>query len=991
MNVDGTNDYMSFADHADFTLDPVQNYTWSSWVLNNNFNEWGTVWSQTVDANNFFYYYAHSSNDAEAGPVTNGISVYWYNGSSKLVIHSNNNVLTAGQWNNIAVTYNGSLAQASRFTIYVNGIDVTNRTDVLSSGTLAALNPSNTRIGANQPWGDYLNASIDEVRFYNRLLTAAEIQADMNTPIGNDNIPPTVSISSPANGASVGGTINITANATDNAGVGGVQFLLDGVNLGVEDITAPYAVSWNTATAASGSHILSARARDAAGNTTTSANITVSITPDFSFTLLNASQSVAVTGSTDFGVDVTYLNGFTSNNVALAVTGLPTGITGSFVINPLTNQGQTQLHITSSNAVPGTYTLNLSATAQSITHTQQATLIVNGPADFALSPSPAVQTVTAGNGTSYTININETGGDYLSPVTLSVSGLPSGAAASFNPASAVPAATSVLSITTSASAPGGTYTITVQGTSGSLIHTTTVTLIVSSAPPVTWPTTTIGSGWDMPIGAVFSKDGQKLFVWEKGGKVFVCNRNATTQQYDKQPTAVIDISPEVGNWDDHGLTGFALDPQFETNGLIYLLYVVDRHYLFNFGTPNYNPNTPDINSAAQPTIGRITRYKTINSGGILSTDPGTRTILLGETRSTGIAVLHDSHGMGSLVFASDGTLLASAGDGGTYNSTDFGSNPQTYYMQALSDGIIRTQENVGAFRAQLVNCHNGKILRIDPVNGNGVSSNPFYDPAQPRAPKSRVWALGLRNPFRFNIRPGKGSTNPAAGDIGEIYVGDVGWRTYEELNIVTGPGMNFGWPIFEGVEYEKPGQPGESAFSAFTTPNGDELNPLFGSGGCTQQYFTFNNLLRQVNGSGASTVNNPCNAATPIGSGNRYVHHRPAIDWKHFEDSSRVPTFNGNNPTFAQIGTAASGVTGSPFPGNSSIGGFWYTGNLFPAQYRNTYFHADYGAQWIKSFTIGFTDVVQKVQDFASGFVAIVSLTENPTGWNIGICGYWNQ
>jgi PKD repeat protein len=91
-----------------------------------------------------------------------------------------------------------------------------------------------------------------------------------------------------------------------------------------------------------------------------------------------------------------------------------------------------------------------------------------------------------------------------------------------------------------------------------------------------------------------------------------------------------------------------------------------------------------------------------------------------------------------------------------------------------------------------------------------------------------------------------------------------------------------------------------------------------------------------------------------------------------------VPTFNGNNASFAQVGTAASGVAGSPFPGNCSIGGFWYTGNLFPANYRNTYFHADYGAQWIKSFTIGFTDVVQKVEDFASGITAITCLTENP-------------
>ncbi len=68
-------------------------------------------------------------------------------------------------------------------------------------------------------------------------------------------------------------------HGSDNVGVVGVQFLLDGANLGAEDTTSPYSVSWNTATAAIGSHTLTARARDAAGNTTTSAAVTVTV-PD---------------------------------------------------------------------------------------------------------------------------------------------------------------------------------------------------------------------------------------------------------------------------------------------------------------------------------------------------------------------------------------------------------------------------------------------------------------------------------------------------------------------------------------------------------------------------------------------------------------------------------------------------------------------------------------------------------------------------------------
>ena len=93
-----------------------------------------------------------------------------------------------------------------------------------------------------------------------------------------DVTPPTVAITSPANNQSnLSGTIAVTANASDNTGVAGVQFRLDGVNLGTEDTSAPYSVAWNTANATAGGHNLTAIARDAAGNTGTSSTISVSI------------------------------------------------------------------------------------------------------------------------------------------------------------------------------------------------------------------------------------------------------------------------------------------------------------------------------------------------------------------------------------------------------------------------------------------------------------------------------------------------------------------------------------------------------------------------------------------------------------------------------------------------------------------------------------------------------------------------------------------
>ena len=324
-----------------------------------------------------------------------------------------------------------------------------------------------------------------------------------------------------------------------------------------------------------------------------------------------------------------------------------------------------------------------------------------------------------------------------------------------------------------------------------------------------------GATWSAPVGATFTPDGQRLFVWEKGGRVYVCNRDAGGN-YVKQSTPVINISDEVGDWRDFGLIGFALDPAFASNGNIYLLYVVDRHHLMTGGLAanGYNAATNEYFNA---TIGRVTRYTTTTSGGNLTSVASSRKILLGESKSTGIPILHESHGVGGLVFAADGTLLITCGDGASYNVADGGSISHTYYAQALTDGIIRTQENVGAFRSQMLNSHNGKLLRISPVTGDGIVSNPFYDASVPRSAKSRVWAFGFRNPFRVSAKPGTGSTNPLTGDIGEIFVGDVGWNTWEELNTVKAPGTNFGWPLYEG-------HTALSSYVAFETQNGDEPN-----------------------------------------------------------------------------------------------------------------------------------------------------------------------
>ena len=92
-----------------------------------------------------------------------------------------------------------------------------------------------------------------------------------------DVTPPVVALTSPLPGTTVSGPVTVAATATDDVGVAGVQFLLDGAPLGAEDAVAPYSVSWDTTGAANGPHALTATARDAVGHATTSVAVAVTV------------------------------------------------------------------------------------------------------------------------------------------------------------------------------------------------------------------------------------------------------------------------------------------------------------------------------------------------------------------------------------------------------------------------------------------------------------------------------------------------------------------------------------------------------------------------------------------------------------------------------------------------------------------------------------------------------------------------------------------
>lgn len=470
------------------------------------------------------------------------------------------------------------------------------------------------------------------------------------------------------------------------------------------------------------------------------------------------------------------------------------------------------------------------------------------------------------------------------------------------------------------------------------------------------------SGFSAPVGITFDDNG-RLFVWEKAGRVWVVENG----QRHSQP--LIDIREEVGDWRDHGFLGFALDPDFLTNGYIYLLYAVDRHHLMHYGTPQYDPNANEYYAA---TIMRVTRY-TASGPSFSTVDMGTRKVLIGETKETGIPLLHESHSTGSLVFGNDGTLLMTVGDAASYSTTDVGSVGHTYYEQALADGIMQEEENVGSLRSQKLNSMNGKILRIDPQSGDGIASNPFFKADEPRAPRSRVWALGLRNPFRFTHRPGTGSTDPNAGDPGVFYIGDVGWATWEEMNVCYTAGQNFGWPLFEGM-YE------QASYWAARTPNVEAPNPLYGQGACINSHFDFQDLIIQETLSHPSGLPNPCDPqelippTVPV-----FTHSRPVVDWKH-GNQSRCSAFLGNDPVVYDLDDPASPVPGPRFGGNSATGGTFVAGIGWPQGFQNNYFMADYAGRWIRRVVMTADDKAVEVHNFGTNMGAAVCLKEGPDG-----------
>src|SRR3989441_606736 len=213
---------------------------------------------------------------------------------------------------------------------------------------------------------------------------------------------------------------------------------------------------------------------------TTSVSLVVSAAavPDFGLSATPASQTVIRGGSTTYTANISRLGGFTGG-VTFSVSGLPAGATGTFNPNPATANSSTLAVTTAATTATGSFVLTITGVSGALSRTTSVTLVITAPAagDFSLPASPSSQTVSQGDSASYTLSITRSG-SFTAAVTLSVSGLPAGATASFSPNPAT--GTSSLAINTNEQVtPQGSYVLTITGVGGGLTRVTSATLVVT--------------------------------------------------------------------------------------------------------------------------------------------------------------------------------------------------------------------------------------------------------------------------------------------------------------------------------------------------------------------------------------------------------------------------------------------------------------------------------------------------------------------------------
>ena len=314
----------------------------------------------------------------------------------------------------------------------------------------------------------------------------------------------------------------------------------------------------------------------------------------------------------------------------------------------------------------------------------------------------------------------------------------------------------------------------------------------------------VTTGLNHPTNIAFAADG-RVFVAEKQGIVKTWASYAALVS-DTTPTITTDIRNQVDDYWDRGLLGLAVDPGWPARPYIYALYTYDA--LPGGAAPRWNdvcPSSPGPVADGCVVTGRLDRV-TVNP----STGQASSAIHL----ITDWCQQFPSHSIGSVQFGADGRLYVGAGDGADFNKPDWGQEGGTQTATPTPPNPCGDPPNPagtadsdpigaqgGALRAQSIRSTrspvslDGSIIRIDPDTGAAVSGDPLFGNAAYGPSAQRIVAYGLRNPFRFTFRPG---TN-------ELWIGDVGYSTWEELDRLPDPSgsatpVNFGWPCREGPQ-----------------------------------------------------------------------------------------------------------------------------------------------------------------------------------------------